>query len=219
MLSTAMFVWQKESLLFMAVHPHFVYIIKFFAARQIVCSHSIPVHISDISLAENRKLTQKISERGLNCLCLRISKKCDSHRIGSDMPLYYSHILCLSGPKNTKIPPSNQKFLTPFWGEPHKFTPPDQQQKLKQLKRFSVQRLQQILLAYANHIPECSTVLVKSPHFYICLFLQHHLWLRLCWPVAVIRIYQQGRSAELILAVGAQQRPPDLSSQDGQINN
>lgn len=90
MLSTAMFVWEKESLLFMAVHPHFVYIIKFFAARQIVCSHSIPVRISDISLAENRKVTQKISESGLNCLCLRISKKCDSHRIGSDVLLFYS---------------------------------------------------------------------------------------------------------------------------------
>lgn len=94
MLSTAMFVREKESLLFMAVHPHFVYIIKFFVARQIVCSHSIPVRISDISLAENRKLTQKISESGLNCLCLRISKKCDSHRIGSDVPLpLFSHSL------------------------------------------------------------------------------------------------------------------------------
>lgn len=75
MWSTAMFVWEKENQLFMAVHPHFVYIIKFFAARKIVCSHSIPEHISDISLAENRKLTQKISQSGLNCLCLRISKK------------------------------------------------------------------------------------------------------------------------------------------------
>lgn len=94
MLSTAMFVWEKESLLFMAVHTHLVYIIKFFAVRQIVYSHSIPVRISDISLAKNRKLTQKISESGLNGLCLRISEKCDSHRIGSEVPLYnLSHSL------------------------------------------------------------------------------------------------------------------------------
>lgn len=120
-----MFVWEKESLLFIAVHPHFVYIIKFFASCQIVCSHSIPVHISDISLAENRKLTQKISERGLNCLRLRKSKKkCDSHRIESDVPLFYSHIPCLSGPKNTKIPPSNQNSIC---GEAHKY--PHQQHK------------------------------------------------------------------------------------------
>lgn len=128
-MSTAMFVWEKESLLFMAVHPHFVYIIKFFAACQIICSHSIPVHISDISLAENRKLTQKISESGLNCLCFRISKNCDSHRIGSHVPLFYSHILCLSGLKNTKIPPCNQKFLTAFEVSLINSAPPHQQHK------------------------------------------------------------------------------------------
>lgn len=138
MLSTAMFVWEKESLLFLAVHPHFVYIIKFFAARQIVCSHSIPVRISDISLAENRKLTQKISESGLNCLCLRISEKCDSHRIGSDVPLFYSHILCLSGLKNTKIPPNNQKFLTPFEVSLINSVPPINSTKTE---GFSLQRL------------------------------------------------------------------------------
>lgn len=160
----------------MAVHPHFVYIIKFFAARQIVCSHSIPVRISDISLAENRKLTQKISESGLNCLCLRISKKCDSHRIGSDMPLFHSHILFLSGPKNTKISSSNQKFLTPLEASLINSVPPSTTLKLKQLK----QRLQQILLAYANHTPGYMTVLVKSPHLYICVFIQHQLWLLLC---------------------------------------
>lgn len=44
---------------FGAVHPHFVYIIKSFAARQIVYSHSIPARISDISLAENRKSDTK----------------------------------------------------------------------------------------------------------------------------------------------------------------
>lgn len=160
----------------MAVHPHFVYIIKFFAARQIVCSHSIPVRISDISLAENRKLTQKISESGLNCLCLRISKKCDSHRIGSDMPLFYSHILFLSSPKNTKISSSNQKFLTPLEASLINSVPPSTTLKLKQLK----QRLQQIFLAYVNHTPGYMTVLVKSPHFYICVFIQHQLWLLLC---------------------------------------
>lgn len=58
-MSAAMFVWEKESLRFETVHPHFVYIIKFFAARQIVYSHSIPVRISDISLAENRKCDTK----------------------------------------------------------------------------------------------------------------------------------------------------------------
>lgn len=64
-----------------AVPPHFVYIIKFFVALQIAYSHSIPVHISDISLAENRKLPQKIWEMDLNCLSLRISRKCDSHEM------------------------------------------------------------------------------------------------------------------------------------------
>lgn len=59
-MSTAMFVY--KNLCLEAVPPHFVYIIKFFVALQIVYSHSIPVHISDISLAENRKLTQKIWE-------------------------------------------------------------------------------------------------------------------------------------------------------------
>lgn len=62
-----------ENMRLEAVPPHLVYIIKFFVANQTVCSHSIPVHISDISLAENRKLTQKIWETGLNCLSLRIS--------------------------------------------------------------------------------------------------------------------------------------------------
>lgn len=79
MLSTAMFVYKNLRL--EAVPPHLVYIIKFFVANQIVCSHSIPVHISDISLAENRKLTQKIWETGLNCLSLRISIKCDSYEM------------------------------------------------------------------------------------------------------------------------------------------
>lgn len=79
MLSTAMFVYKNLRL--EAVPPHLVYIIKFFVAHQIVYSHSIPVHISDISLAENRKLTQKIWEMGLNCLSLRISRKCDSHEM------------------------------------------------------------------------------------------------------------------------------------------
>lgn len=79
MLSTAMFVY--KNLCLEAVPPHLVYIIKFFVANQIVYSHSIPVHISDISLAENRKVTQKIWETGLNCLSLRISRKCDSHEV------------------------------------------------------------------------------------------------------------------------------------------
>lgn len=61
-----MFVY--KNLCLEAVSPHLVYIIKFFVAHQIVYSHSIPVQISDISLAENRKLTQKIWETGLNCL-------------------------------------------------------------------------------------------------------------------------------------------------------
>lgn len=71
MLSTAMFVYKNMRL--EAVPPHLVYIIKFFVANQTAYSYSIPVHISDISLAENRKLTQKIWETGLNCLSLRIS--------------------------------------------------------------------------------------------------------------------------------------------------
>lgn len=79
MLSTAMFVYKNLRL--EAVPPHLVYIIKFFVANQMVHSHSIPVHISDISLAENRKLTQKIWETGLNCLPLRISRKCDSYEL------------------------------------------------------------------------------------------------------------------------------------------
>lgn len=79
MLSTAMFVYKNLRL--EAVPPHLVYIIKFFVPNQIVYSHSIPVHISDISLAENRKLTQKIWETGLNCLSLRISRKCDSYEM------------------------------------------------------------------------------------------------------------------------------------------
>ena len=70
-MSTAMFVHKNMCL--EAVPPDLVYIIKFFMAKQIVCSHSIPVHISDISLAENRKVPQKIWETGLNCLSLRIS--------------------------------------------------------------------------------------------------------------------------------------------------
>lgn len=37
-----------------AVPPHFVYIIKFSVANQVVYSHGIPEQISDISLAENR---------------------------------------------------------------------------------------------------------------------------------------------------------------------
>ena len=79
MLSTAMFVY--KNLCLEAVLPHLVYIIKFFVANQIVYSHSIPVHISDNSLAENRKLTEKIWETGLNCLSRRISRKCDSHEV------------------------------------------------------------------------------------------------------------------------------------------
>lgn len=79
MLSTDMFVYKNPRL--QAVPPHLVYIIKFFVANQIVLSHGIPVHISDISLAENRKLTQKIWETGLNCLPLRISRKCDSRKM------------------------------------------------------------------------------------------------------------------------------------------
>lgn len=58
MLSTAMFVY--KNLCLEAVPPHLVYIIKLLVANQITRSHSIPVRISDISLAENRKLTQKI---------------------------------------------------------------------------------------------------------------------------------------------------------------
>lgn len=61
-----------------AVPSHLAYIIKFVVANQTVCSHSIPVRISDNSLAENRKLTQKIWETGLNCLSPGIRKKCDS---------------------------------------------------------------------------------------------------------------------------------------------
>ena len=79
MLSTSMFVCKNLRL--EAVPPHLVYIIKSSVAHQIVYSHSIPVHISDISLAENRKLTQKIWETGLNCLSLRMSRKCDSHEM------------------------------------------------------------------------------------------------------------------------------------------
>lgn len=71
MLSTAMFVHKNMCL--EAVPPHLVYIIKFVVANQTVCSHSILVHISDNSLAENRKLTQKIWETGLNYLSPRIS--------------------------------------------------------------------------------------------------------------------------------------------------
>lgn len=56
-----------------AVPSHLAYIIKFVVANQTVCSHSIPVRISDNSLAENRKLTQKIWETGLNCLSPGIS--------------------------------------------------------------------------------------------------------------------------------------------------
>lgn len=79
MLSTAMFVYKNVRL--EAVPPHLVYIIKFFVAHQIAYSHCIPVHISDISLAENRKLTQKIWETGLNCLSLRTRRKCDYHEV------------------------------------------------------------------------------------------------------------------------------------------
>lgn len=57
MLSTAMFVY--KNLCLEAVPPHFVYIIKFFAALQIAYSRSIPVRISDISLAENTKTATK----------------------------------------------------------------------------------------------------------------------------------------------------------------
>lgn len=103
MLSTAMFVY--KNLCLEAVPPHLVYIIKFFAANQIVYSHSIPVHISDISLAENRKLTQKIWETGLNCLSRRISRKCDSHEVIEldhtcrSQSLFYPPALC---PRNNK---------------------------------------------------------------------------------------------------------------------
>lgn len=155
----------------MAVH---VYIIKLFAARQIVCSHSIPVHISDISLAENRKLTQKISDSGLNCLCLRISEKCDSHRIGSDVPLFYSHILCFSGPKNTKIPPSNQKFLTPFEASLINSVPSSTTVFIG-FSYFHTSNNFSIMLKFPGYI----TVL-KRPQFYICVFIQHQLWLLLC---------------------------------------
>lgn len=79
MLSTSMFVYKILRL--EAVPPHLVYIIKFFMASQIVYSHGIPVHISDISLAENRKLTQKIWETGLNCLSFSITRNCDSHEV------------------------------------------------------------------------------------------------------------------------------------------
>lgn len=116
MLSTAMFVYRNLRL--EAVPPHLVYIIKFFVAHQIVYSHSIPVHISDISLAENRKLTQKIWETGRNCLSLRISRKSDSYEIikldqtCSSLSLFFPLSLC---------PWPNDPFLfsTPFLLRPH----------------------------------------------------------------------------------------------------
>lgn len=97
-----MFVYQNLRL--EAVPPHFVYIIKFFVALQIVYSHSIPVHISDISLAENRKLTEKNWETGLNCLSLRMRRKYDSHEIIELNQMYsLSFILSLCVP-DTKTP-------------------------------------------------------------------------------------------------------------------
>lgn len=62
MLSATMLVYKNMCL--EAVPSHFVYIIKSLVAVQIVYSHRIPVHISDISLAENRKLTQKLGKLG-----------------------------------------------------------------------------------------------------------------------------------------------------------
>lgn len=79
MLSTAMFVY--NNLCLEAVPPHLLYIIKSSLANQIAYSHSIPARISDIPLAENRKLTQKICETDLNCLSLSISRKCDSYEM------------------------------------------------------------------------------------------------------------------------------------------
>lgn len=67
-LSTSMFVYKNMRL--EAVPPHLVYIIKFSVANPTVCSNSIPVHISDISLGENRKVTQNIWKTSLNCLSL-----------------------------------------------------------------------------------------------------------------------------------------------------
>lgn len=64
----------SKNLCLEAVPPHLVYIIKFFPANQIAHSRSIPVHISDVPLAENRKLTQKICVTVLNYLSLRIGR-------------------------------------------------------------------------------------------------------------------------------------------------
>lgn len=93
MLSTAMFVY--KNLCLEAVPPHFVYIIKFFLALQIAYSLSIPVHISDISLAENRKLPQKIWETDLNCLSFRVSRKCDSHEMTEMEQMFRSSLSSL----------------------------------------------------------------------------------------------------------------------------